>query len=65
MRVYETADGLQLWTFPSGYIPTRRKSRCFLLWDYTAERGYKFMTRKEAASFLRSFRRMLSKVLDQ
>ena len=65
MRVYETPAGLQLWTFPSGYIPTRRKSRAFLLWDYAAERGYKFMTRKEAASYLRSFRRALVKVLDQ
>ena len=64
MRCYELS-GLQLWTFPSGYVGRRRKSRCFLLWDYAADRGYKFLTRNEAASFLQSFHRQVHKVLDQ
>ena len=57
MRTYETAEGLQLWTF-SAY--RRRKPSAFLLWDYAAERGSKRMTRKEAASFLWSFRRAVT-----
>ena len=61
MKVYELADtGLQLWTFAE-----RRKRRTFLLWDYAAWKGYKVMTRREAASFLQSFRRQLKVMLDQ
>jgi len=63
MRCYENTDGLQLWTFQRGGPKT--KPAPVLLWDYAAERGYKYLTRIEATSWLRTFRRKLEVVLDQ
>lgn len=68
MRTYELA-GLQLWTFTPSYRRDgkrgTRKCRAFLLWDYGDPSGYKQLKRREAASFLQSFRREVTKVLDQ
>jgi len=68
MRSYDIG-GLQLWTFPSGYgvrkdgKRRKRKNRVFLNWNPADIPGMMFITRKEAASILRTVRPR--KTLDQ